>query len=573
VSQIPSNIQQFNQGLQIGNQGIAIASENQRAKLFASLQSTEIRQRGKIAQLQADTEAERLRTQVELQELQGESFREREASQERMQQVGIDAQSRENMLARKSDAIMFENRRRFELEIEDARRRRAAAIQAGLLDEAQVQDTRRKEAEFQLLREKKHAAIVQALQGAMTGRLSKEGMVGKLSEAFTAQGLADMAFRSNTSAQLKIGMEQGATAVATRSKEKPEKRGGIRIGDLTMGGLQVGPDVVPSAYDSYVIRGDNPELQGRPAAVREIITEMVNESKLNGTVPAAMMAEFKETLTDLLVQTTNIGLNANQASVFGVAFDDSEKGKAAQNLQKLRRMVTSDNMVGAVLQGIIDNAGNASKNGEALKSFFGDERLGVGSPGNAPRVKRLKEIMDELGDLGENIQRLNGAPLFDKETGQTSALGDERNPIIDVENFKPFDGLDLMPRMIAALEANLSAEEMKKLVGTIPDDLRKRVDLIIDGHSKDDIIRAVAAERRVPEREVEDFMRKDLTQEGAEIRERIEDLQRGILTDENSAFGIVSDILRRMGEEGLDIQGFESGNLLRELELEGLISE
>jgi len=561
MSQIPSNIQQFDQGLAIGNQGIGIAAENQRAKLFANLRSSEIRQRGKIAQLQADTEAERLRTQVDLQELQGESFREREASQERMQQVGIDAQSRENMLARKSDAIMFENRRRFELEIEDARRRRAAAIQAGLLDEAQVQDTRRKEAQFQLLKEKKSAAIVQALQAAITGKT--KDVMGKLSEGFAAQGMADTAFRSNTSAQLKIGMELGASAVATRSLEKPETRGGLRFG----------PDMGSSAYNSYVIEGNDPGLAGRPAAVNEIVTEMINESKLDGTVPASMMAEFKETLTNLLIQTTNIGLNANKPSAFGAAFDNSEKGKAAQNLQKLRRMVTSDNMVGAVLQGFMDNVRNASKNGEALKSFFGDERLGVASPGNAPRVRRLKEIMDELGDLDENIQRLNGAPLFDKETGQTSALGDERNPIIDIENFKPFDGIDIMPRVIAALQQNLSAEEVKKAIGTVPDDLQRKVDLILAGHSKDDIIKAVAQQQRVPISEVEDFMRQDLTQEGADIRERMDDINRGIITDENSAFGIVSDILKRMGEGEFALQGFDEGDLLREMELEGLITE
>jgi hypothetical protein len=539
MSQLPAAQTGFLAALETANQGIATASANQRAKLEARMRAAEIRQRGQIARLQADLEAERISAQSDLGQQELQQRREESEGQQKLQKQMMQQRQQEAEESRRFEAIMFDRQARLQLGIEEAKRRRIQAVQAGLHEEAAAEKQRSDELNFQLRDERRKQATLQALTSGMRGQLFDN--TGKFKEALETREQSLRAVADATGKSVAVGMSTGLKGMVLDSV----------------------------AYREWVQEG---KLSSFGPAMREAASRTVQSTRLEGVVPKEQMVEFKQemgrfmgAMGQLWISTvgeqvaSGVVLPSGERQAFvgqargGLDVEELKK-EAGLSLTRMRKMANGDTVLGTTLQAIADNAARVVENRETAFLTVDDPLLSVGEGGSDKRFLNLAAMMRAMAEVPDAISLLDGVRVVGDD-GQEVTLGSEQAPLLDIENFKISETSRILPEVVAALKAQLPDSEVRRLLGHISDpsgELGMRVDAILA--KRGEFREEVAAERGIPLEELPGGDLDELIQLQKETGLSIEDLERQQMGTGAGALGRVAEILGGMAGEELEFE-------------------
>lgn len=542
MSRIPSNIDQFNQGLALANQGIATASANQRAKLEARLRAAEIRQRGKIAALQADLEAERLQTLREIQESRQEGFEKREQSIDARQQAALEFQEKENAKQRRMEAILLDRQQRFESEMVKSRQKVAQLKQQRLYDAAKEEKGRLRELDNMGRAVGEDITVLAALNDALQGRSTNRfGQIDDALEKHTVQ-LQQFSDQLNQEVSREVLLALEGIGGAARPRQMPMVTGtgvGLFQGDLFQRGLGRG-----DPFGAYVkdARGES-----RRAAAHQVVEAVVEGTSFSGVFPRGNGAAFKGALRLFLLAVADYDLLQQE----GQATESLKAGVAAR-LQELRRETKNDQMLGMALAAI-ERSMDAATTDKNMAASFQEAALKLGELQHSARRDRVKEITAWGRDLQENVTELNGATVA-LPSGAEGRLGEDV-PNLSGEHFRPPDLSQVVARVLSALrrevqEGRLDEATVRRLVGQVDDPdgkLAAKVSAIMGQLPDPELIEQVQEELGIQgigrERaDLEALLDVDRGARIAELRRQEEGIRQDVLDVERGQLDVMSDL-------------------------------
>lgn len=473
----PNPVQQQLSSLAVANQGIGIASENQRAKLQAQMQASMIRQRGAEATLRANTQADMIKAQTEMAALDRESRTEDQNRADTRQQREMDFASGEAETARlfetKLTLGMADINRRIQQDDLDAARewQRGNYERAAELDR-RTEDRERESAELGL-----DLSRFQTIQGALTGQFRDRvaDMEAGVRDHFTAISsrmgdldlAADRAIRTGT-ANWRSGSLPNPLSPTLSSGDRAGslKAWGDYMGRFTTGvrGREGGKE-----EDAVRVRG---------ALLDYWIGGMIGD--FAPFVPEGREAEFAENLSSYIHEMS-----------YGKVGSKASTDRAAKNLWKMRELASEDRIIGKMVKNIGERAEFYMRNGVDERARAADD---FQLPNYHPTSEGVREGEREF--IGAKLKQLLGPIAAVKSRGSELASGEfvdakgnaiqfgsgeDTPPNLRPLNFKDVQlgqegrARNMIIEVTALMEQFLPEDQFNEAIGHLPPDLRAQI--------------------------------------------------------------------------------------------------